>query len=75
MKVFDNSGEFVKQSSLSIDEGNITRALEVATDMRDNIFLLTTLEEPEGEKSYWVYKLNKTADLHHRFSLHPFLTL
>ena len=67
VKVFDNSGKFVKQSSLSTDEVNTIH--EVATDMSDNIFVLTRLEKPEGEKSYWVYKLTKTADLHHKFRL------
>ena len=69
MKVFDNSGKFVKQSSLSTDEVNRTFACEVATDMSDNIFVLTRLEKPGRELSYWVYKLTKTADLDHKFRL------
>ena len=70
VKVFDNSGKFVKQSSLFTDEVlNTTNACEVATDMSDNIFVLTRLEKPGGEESYWVYKLTKTADLHHKFRL------
>ena len=69
VKVFDNSGNFVKQSSLSTDEVNATYAREVATDMSDNIFVLTRLEKPGRELSYWVYKLTKTADLHHKFRL------
>ena len=69
VKVFDNCGNFVKQSSLSTDEANRTFAFEVATDMSDNIFVLTELERPRSELSYWVYKLTKTADLHHAFRL------
>ena len=69
VKVFDNSGNFVKQSSLSTDEANRTFAFEVATDVSDNIFVLIELEKPGSELSYWVYKLTKTADLHHRFRL------
>ena len=69
VKVFDNSGKFVKQSSLSTDEVNTIYALGVATDMSDNIFVLTRLEKPGSELSYWVYKLTKTADLHHKFRL------
>ena len=65
VKVFDNSGKFVKQSRVS----NTTYAREVATDMSDNIFVLTELEKPGRERSYWVYKLTKTADLHHKFRL------
>ena len=68
VKVFDNSGKFVKQSSLSTDEVN-TYAHEVATDMSDNIFVLTRLEKPGRELSYWDYKLTKIADLHHKFRL------
>ena len=69
VKVFDNSGKFVKQSSLSTDEVNTIYAREVATDVSDNIFVLTRLEKPGREESYWVYKLTKTADLHHKFRL------
>ena len=69
VKVFDNSGKFVKQSSLSTDEVNTTLTREVATDMSDNIFVLTLLKKPGRELSYWVYKLTKTADLHHKFRL------
>ena len=70
VKVFDNRGNFVKQSSLSTDEVNTIHAREVATDMSDNIFVLTKLVKPGTELSYWVYyKLTKTADLHHKFRL------
>ena len=68
VKVFDNSGNSVKQSSLFTDEVKTTFAFEVATDMSDNIFVLTRLRKLT-ELSYWVYKLTKTADLHHRFRL------
>ena len=37
--------------------------------MSDNIFVLIELEKPQSELSYWVYKLTKTADLHHTFRL------
>ena len=57
VKVFDNSGNFVKQSSLSTDEVNTIHAREVATDMSDNIFVLTKLVKPGSELSYWVYLL------------------
>ena len=69
VKVFDNSGNFVKQSSLSTDEANRTFAFEVATDMSDNIFVLIELEKAGSELSYWVYKLTKTADLDDWFPL------
>ena len=69
VKVFDNSGKFVKQSSLSTDEVNTIHAHEVATDMSDNIFVRTKLEKPWSKTFNWVYKLTKTADLHHKFRL------
>ena len=47
VKVFDNSGNFVKQSSLSTDEVKETFAF-VATDTSDNIFVLTLLQKPES---------------------------
>ena len=68
VKVFDNSGNFVKQSSLSTDEVKETFAF-VATDTSDNIFVLTLLQKPESRVSYWVYKFTKAADLHHKFCL------
>ena len=58
VKVFDNSGNFVKQSSLSTDEVKTTFAFEVATDMSDNIFVLTRLRKLT-ELSYWVYNFLK----------------
>ena len=45
VKVFDNSGNSVKQSSLFTDEVKATFAFEVATDMSDNIFVLTRLQK------------------------------
>ena len=69
VKVFDNSGKFVKQLSLSTDEANRTFAFEVATDMSDNIFVLIKLVKPKSQPSFSVCKLTKTADLHHAFRL------
>ena len=68
VKVFDNSGKFVKKSSLSTDAANLICAREVATDMSDNIFVLTKLKFG-SEFSNWVYKLTKTTDLYHKFRL------
>lgn len=38
-------------------------------DVKDNFFLLTALEKPGTEKSCWVKRLAKTADLYYRFCL------
>ena len=67
MKVFDNSGNFVKQSSLPTNE--VKTAFAVAIDMSDNIFVQIELKKPESQPLFWVCKLTKTADLHHAFRL------
>ena len=69
MKVFDNSGNFVKQSSLPTNEVKTAFAFDVAIDMSDNIFVLIELKKPESQPLFWVCKLTKTADLHHAFRL------
>ena len=67
VKVFDNSGNFVKQSSLPTNE--VKTAFAVAIDMSDNIFVQIELKKPESQPLFWVCKLTKTADLHHAFRL------
>ena len=37
--------------------------------MNDNIFVLTAVAERSYECFWWVYKLTKTAELHHKFRL------
>ena len=70
LKVFDRNGKFVKRFRLPTDDVNTLLCIQdVATDMNDNIFVLTILRKPEGEDSWWVYKLTKTADLHFKFRL------
>ena len=64
MKIFDRSGTFDKDSSLPADDVNSRSNIwDVAIDVKDNFFLLTTLEKPGTEKSCLVYRLAKTADL------------
>ena len=67
--MFDNSGNFVKQSSLPTNEVKTAFAFDVAIDMSDNIFVLIELKKPESQPLFWVCKLTKTADLHHAFRL------
>ena len=43
--------------------------IPVSLPMKDNFFLLTALEKPGTEKSCWVKRLAKTADLYYRFCL------
>ena len=68
--VFDRNGTFVKHFSLPIDDFITTSYIEdVATDMNDNIFVMTVVREREYGWFRWVYKLTKTAELHHKFRL------
>ena len=70
VKVFDRNGKFVKHFSLSTDDVNKMLFIkDVATDMNDNIFVLTFLTMRGIEGSWWVYIFTKTADLHHKFCL------
>ena len=68
-KVFDRNGKLVKHFSLPIDDVNIESYRDVATDMNDNIFVLTVVVERSYKHFWWVYKLTKTAELHHKFRL------
>ena len=72
IKVFNNSGKFVKRFRLPplIDDSDKelsikTQAVRLATDMNDNIYVM--VEEKNGEDPYWIFKFNKTADQHHKF--------
>ena len=56
VKVFDNSGNSVKQSSLFTDEVKTTFAFEVATDMSDNIFVLTRLRLAVQNVHFTIYR-------------------
>ena len=68
--VFDRNGTFVKHFSLPTDDVNIkSYIVDVATDMNDNIFVLTVVAERRYTCFRWVYKLTKTAELHHKFRL------
>ena len=72
VKVFDSKGKFVKHFSIPTDD--VTTMLyvsDVDTDMNDNIYVLAWLQKSVifPRSSCWVYKFNKTADLHHTFLL------
>ena len=74
VKVFDRNGKFVKDFSLPTDDVNTELYIkDVATDMNDNIFVLTNLQRFDDIElwcsQWWVYKLTKTAELHHKFRL------
>ncbi|XP_078378073.1 uncharacterized protein LOC144661250 [Oculina patagonica] len=74
VKVFDSTGTFMSLFSLPKDDVHTKLyVLDVATDMKDSIYVLARLEKPvakryEYEKNeYVVYEFNNTADLHHKF--------
>ena len=67
VKVFDSSGTFIKLFSLPNDDADTKLyVLDVATDMKDNIYVLVRLEKPEA-RELAVCELNNTADLQHKF--------
>ena len=69
LKVFDRNGTFVKHFALPTDDVYTKlNIFDVATAVNDNIFVLTEVMKPKSA-SWWIYKLTKTADLHHMFRL------
>ena len=66
VKVFDSSGKFVSHLRFPTDT-KLPQICDVATDMNDNIYVLTKPRGPETERAIWI-KLN-TADLQHKFLL------
>ena len=70
IKVYDSSGKFVQCLRLPplIDDSGEELwnwAVQLTTDMNDNIYVMVT--EKSGEGPYWIFKFNKTADYHHKF--------
>ena len=69
LKVFDRNGTFVEPFALPNDDVYTELKInDVVTAVNDNIFVLTKVMKPES-MSWWIYKLTKTADLHHMFRL------
>lgn len=70
VKVFDRSGKFVKHlRPLPDGEGTQLSIRDVATDRRDNIYVLVRLEKPTGFPWYAVYVFDTHAKLDHTFTL------
>ena len=66
VKVFDSTGTFKTFFSLPNDDADPKlHVLDVATDMKNNIYVLVDLMKPEAE--HVVYQFNNTAELHHKF--------
>lgn len=70
VKVFDRSGKFVKDlRPLPHGEGAELSIRDVATDRRDNIYVLVRLERATGLPWYAVYVSDTNANLDHKFKL------
>ena len=67
VKVFDPSGQFIQHLSLPNDDVKTKLDIrDVATDNKDNIYVLG-YEEETGSEGFVVYEFSNTADLHHKF--------
>ena len=67
VKIFDPSGQFIQHFSLP--NGDVETKLyirDVATDNKDNIYVLGS-EKETGSEGFVVYEFSNTADLHHKF--------
>ena len=60
VKIFDPTGQFIQHFSLPWE----TNILDVATDRKDNIYVLVS---GVVSGSVYVYEFSNTADLHHQF--------
>ena len=69
VKVFNRNGKFVKHYTLTYGVYARLNIEDVATDVNDNIFVLTKPERHDCILPWLIYKLTKTADLHHKFYL------
>ena len=67
VKMFYPTGHFIQHFSLPNDDVETNLFIrDVATDNKDNIYVLVECEKT-GSKEFVVYKFNNTADLHHKF--------
>ena len=70
VNVFNRNGKFVKYFTLCTNDVDTRLRIEdVATDVNDNIFVLTSVTVFDFITTWWIHKLTKTADLHHKFRL------
>ena len=71
VKMFDLNGQLIKHFSLPNDDAETELFIfDVATDNKDNIYVLVKCEKKTGSWQSWefvVYEFSNTADLHHKF--------
>ena len=65
---FDPTGQFIRHFSLLNDDVETKLAIrDVATDNKDNIYILVICWKKTGSEEFVVYEFSNTADLHHKF--------
>ena len=68
IKMFDPTGQFIKHFSLPNDDVETKLDIyDVATDNKDNIYVLVERKMKTGFRRIFVYEFSNTADLHHKF--------
>ena len=68
VKMFDPNGHFIQHFSLPNDDAETELYIwDVATDNKDNIYVLVRCEKKTGSEEFVVYKFSNTAGLHHKF--------
>ena len=68
VKMFDPTGQFIKHFSLPNDDVETELFIyDVATDNKDNIYVLVECKKKTGSEEFVVYEFSNTADLHHKF--------
>ena len=68
VKMFDRTGQCIPHFSLPNDDAETELFIfDVATDNKDNIYVLVRCMKKTGSEELVVYKFSNTADLHHKF--------
>ena len=68
IKMFDPNGHFIQHLSLPNDEVETKLYIrDVATDNKDNIYVLVKCAKKTASEKFVVYEFSNTADLHHKF--------
>ena len=68
VKMFDSNGQFIKHFSLPNDDVETELFIyDVATDNKDNIYVLVECKKKTESGELVVYEFSNTADLHHKF--------
>ena len=70
VKIFDPTGHFIQHFSPPNDDVETVLCIcDVATDNKDNIYVLVRFTKMTGSEEFVVYELSNTADLHHKFTV------